>query len=341
MAFLSNKEYKNLWTAAPNGFGKKIGDLPCYHEYLQREIYKQDYLDLFIYQPTFERTLLDNKYYVKITDCKMLIDLDIPDCVEFVLKHNNEKYLLVDYKYPWTKSELTEKKRCIKYAMIGEVAPSNMSYFFYYVLQLQNIKTLNKNTNGEIVKDYKGYVTAPFIAFFGGDAESCNNNDKKEILIKFANKGVVLLDIFPFAFTYDPKIRYSLNNNGKTKNYFKKLIEENFNGKEDIKGVFIAPPIISHFLAIEVNNGLKTPISFRKEINTFNPPHITTTSNDPLKDFFFHKIPCSTKVIGKEEDLPQNTENPLITIQVPKFICCGYSGAMTVPHALFITNALL
>ena len=337
MAILSHTEYNNHWE---KDFGQN-GFLPSYHEYLQREIYKQDYLDLFIINvKTFDRTLIDDKYYVKITGCPILGGLGIPNNGIYTILHGIDLFILVDYHYPWTIAEL-EKERCIKYVMIGEAAPSDMAYFFYYILELQNEKTLNKNEKDKIVKDYKGYVTAPYIAFFGGEVESCNDKGKKQILLDFADKGVILLDIFPFAFTYDSKIRYSLNNKGKTINYFKKLIKENFNGKKDVKGVFIAPPIISHFLAIEVNNGLKTPISFRKEINTFNPPHITTTSNDTLKDFFFHKIPCSTKVIGKKEDLPQNTKNPLITIQVPKFICCGYSGAMTVPHPLFITNALL
>lgn len=48
MAILSHVDYVYRWTApAPVGFGQ-IGCPPCYHEYLQREVYKQDYLDLFI-----------------------------------------------------------------------------------------------------------------------------------------------------------------------------------------------------------------------------------------------------------------------------------------------------
>ena len=336
MAFLSHLDYQLRWTSsAPLGFGKKIGDLPCYHEYLQREIYKQDYLDLFLNRKTFERTLIHetNKYYVKVSECDKLGELEIPPHNKFTINYEGNFYLLVDYNYPWDKDELKEF-RSIEYVMIGEAAPANMAYYFYYILNLQKEKTLNvhKKTK-EIIKDYKGYVTAPFLAFFGGDAKSCNNMDKKDILLKFANKGVILLDIFHFAINYDT-IRDHVNKTGITKHYFKKLMHEinlfniKHKCKDDIKGVFVAPPKISHYLA-KLLNRLTSPIIFRKGINTFSPPHSIKTGND----FFF--ISSSSKLLSeiKKITLPKSNKKP---IQVPEYICCAYSGAMTVPHSLFI-----
>ena len=337
MAFLSYEEYKKLWTApAPLGFGKKIGDLPCYYEYLQREIYKQDYLDLFRDGKTFEREFINNIYYVKVPGCPKLGVLGIPNHDLYAVMLDGALYLLVDYDYPWKKEEL-DQKRCIKYIMIGEAAPANMAYYFYYILNLQKEKTLNvhKKTK-EIIKDYKGYVSAPFLAFFGGDAKSCNNMDKKDILLKFANKGVILLDIFHFAIDYDT-IRDHLNKTGVTKFYFKELMHEinlfniKHKCKEDVKGVFVAPPKISHYLA-KLLNRLKSPIIFRKGINTFSPPHSIKTGND----FFF--ISSSSKLLsGIKEITPKSNKKP---IQVPEYICCAYSGAMTVPHSLFIQIGL-
>lgn len=341
MAILTYEQYKTSWI---NDFKPK-GTLPCYHEYLQREIYKQDYLDLFIYKRTFERVRIDGfvENYVKITGCKILEDLNIPDLICFFYG-NNDKYIKVDYEYPWVDTDFNRnEKRCIKYVMIGEAAPSNMAYYFYYILQMQDEKTLNKDEEtGEIIKDYAGYVTAPYSAFFAEDTVSCNHKEKKEILLDFADVGVMLLDIFPFAFKYESKIRYFLNENGITKNCYDRLVKENFSSKKNIKAVFIAPPIVSHFLAIEVNvNKLKNTISFRDGINSFSPPHLTTTSKEkPLKDFFFVEIPKGSKLIGKGEIDLNSNKNSDFTIQVPKYICCAYSGAMTVPHSLFIQIGL-
>lgn len=340
MAILSYADYNDCWTLpAPRGFGQ-IGCPPCYHEYLQREIYKQDYLDLFINVKTFERKddIIAGRFYVKITGNSNLEGLAVPEHDLYTTNENGTSYLLVDYDYPWTIDEL-KKKRSIKYVMIGEAAPANMAYFFYYILELQEEKTLIKNEKGKIVKDYKGYVTAPYIAFFGGEVESCNDKRKKQILLDFADKGVILLDIFPFAINYDP-IRNDLKHKGIDKSYFNKLMDlfkTKYNFNDDVKGVFVAPPTISHNLAKEFNGGrLVTPISLRLGINSFNPAHTAKTKND----FFFNEVLSTSTLNGIVANLPVNKKKPHITIQVPLYVCCAYSGAMTVPHYLFIKNAL-
>lgn len=90
MSILSHADYLHLWTEqAPNRFGQII-DPPCYHEYLQREVYKQDYLDLFFGKKTFERNEINKKYYVKIPN------LEIPEHDIYTINIDGILYLLVE-----------------------------------------------------------------------------------------------------------------------------------------------------------------------------------------------------------------------------------------------------
>ena len=55
---LTQANYNDLWT---NVLGLPLQDLPIYYIYLQREVYFQDYLDLFCCpnneRPSFERII--------------------------------------------------------------------------------------------------------------------------------------------------------------------------------------------------------------------------------------------------------------------------------------------
>jgi hypothetical protein len=202
MAILSHADYLHRWTApAPNGFGQTICP-PCYHEYLQREIYFNDYLDLFRNVKTFVRRLYDGRFYVAITGCPILGILGIPEHDIFTINIDGILYLLVDYGYPWPEEELM-KKRCIKYVMIGECAaplkpviPVNNNCiipggdlnntFFYNILHLMNTP----------------YMNAPRLAFNCPDYMPCPEN-KIETLLCLASKGVLLIDLFPFAIDYN------------------------------------------------------------------------------------------------------------------------------------------
>jgi hypothetical protein len=113
---------------------------------------------------------------------------------------------------------------------------------------------------------------------------------------------------------------------------------EDFNNH--INSVFVAPTIISYHLATKVNAIVPIvtfPLIFTFGENSLRlmPPHFIL---NPPHNYFYSMIPAGTTLGG----LPL----PLVaggfhTIMAPRYICCGYYGAQTVPHALFITNALL
>ena len=290
MAILSHADYNFRWTSpAPVGFNQTICP-PCYHEYIQREVYKQDYLDLFINIKTFERNLIDARYYVKVTGCPILGVLGIPSHDLYTIMLDGALYLLLDYDYPWTGTwtdKESKKKLCIKYVMIGEASPQPTPKIVGYGVEDKN----NSFYYNILHIKGTGYFAEPLKAF-GIIRQIKNKVHKKAALIDLADKSNILLDIFPFAIDYEP-IRDYLNNTGVTEFYFKELMtvinlfKTKYKCKEDVKGVFVAPPTISHYLA-KLFNGLTTPITVREGINTFSPPHLIKTSNN----FFFNKICC-------------------------------------------------
>jgi hypothetical protein len=235
MSILSHADYLYRWTApAPVGFGQTICP-PCYHEYLQREIYFNDYLDLFRNLRTFVRRFHDGRFYVAITGCPILGILGIPKHDIYTINIDGVVYLLVDYDYPWTTTEL-KKKRCIKYLMIGECAaplkpviPVNRkctipngdinNTFFYNILHLKSTP----------------YLNAPRLAFGCPDYRPCPEN-KVETLLCLANKGVLLIDIFPYAINY---VGFHIPNN---------LVLDLFNLKMDFINTELCPYACKDFL---------------------------------------------------------------------------------------------
>ncbi len=342
MAILSHAEYLHRWTApAPNGFGQTICP-PCYHEYLQREVYFNDYLDLFRNVITFNRIPHLDRFYVPITGCQILGVLDIPEHELYTINIDGIVYLLVDYDYPWTLEEL-KKKRCIKYVLIAEACPKSGANFIYNINEILSQGYLKESYNAQ-------YDT------FGPEIQWStlrNIDDKKNKLLDLATRGVLLVDLFPFAIKFTTTLRKKLNRFGVTDYFFNglentfsvisrlnNLIQANifcndFNKR--INSVFIAPTTISYKLASSVNNYKLTTLFFKLGMNEqfFNPPHNLLKPND----HFYCEILAGTRLNGIE--LPANRENNLYSIMVPRYSCTAYCGSGTVPHSLFITNALL
>ena len=325
MPILTHADYNFRWTApAPNGFGQHIAP-PCYHEYLQREIYFQDFLDLYIGIATFPRIHIGAFFYVQITGNPILGGLVIPPHPGLVLIHGGNEYLLVDYDYPWSEDELSIE-RCIKYVMIGEAAPQ------------QNPKTVGYGVSDKKNSYYynilhiksTGYLTAPLESF-----AIIKNPQKKVDLLNLANASSILLDIFPFALNYK-LLRHHLNISGVSEYYFQELMDSinhfktKYNCNEEVKGVFVAPPTISHWLANIVNGGLIVPIIFRLGNNTFIIPHF---ARSPL---FYQHIPVGTQLLGI---------GPLVYLltgltKTPILASCAYGTTGLVPHYIYIKSAL-
>lgn len=183
---LTSADYNNLWTAT---FGLPIHLIPCYYQYLQREVYQQDYLDLFSGMQTFHRTVIAGHQTVEIPG----LPADPTGAYTVAALGNpNDHRLIVDYDYPFTPAELAEhKKRCIKYILIGEAAPSSGNYIY---------------------KDAKGsYITA-FLKASG--VKSVDKMKTKERLLNFANKRGIVIDMLPFSISFEYFDREKIFKNG-------------------------------------------------------------------------------------------------------------------------------
>jgi hypothetical protein len=333
MAILSHADYLHRWTApAPVGFGQTICP-PCYHEYLQREIYFNDYLDLFRNLRTFVRRFHDGRFYVAITGCPILGILGIPEHDIYTINIDGILYLLVDYDYPWPEEKLM-KKRCIKYVMIAEAAPPQNPI----IPTSRNLNKLNSYFYNHQHTKATQYFSAPCTAF------NILTGHKIDKLIKLANNGVLLFDLFPFAINYNGfreflnEYEISLNFlNGDYPNSITNridyIVQENlfcYDFIMNINAVFIAPPTISNYFGELINDDLIIPnLIFRLGLNTFSPPHTNRTS------LFYDLIPVHTLLIGVAGGYPMIglTKSPIYT-------CCAYNGRGDGAHATFIKNSL-
>jgi hypothetical protein len=222
---LTVERYEQLWSdKKPGGFGKTIAP-PPYHEYLQREIYKQDYMDLFEDGKTietFKRARVGEKWGISLDAFKLPIDTitSIPPVDLLIEPITKEKLLRVDYDFPYgselkgnihSRVDLSEEEKTIKfnrnirYVMIGEAANSQKpkhKQYKYGGRDVENTYFFNINH----VKSTP-YFSAPIQAF-GIDTGLL----KKDHLIELADKGVSLEDLFPFAIEYDSNLRKSTVN---------------------------------------------------------------------------------------------------------------------------------
>jgi len=321
---LTFADYSAFWTnPMPHGFGMPAHLLPCYYQYLQREVYFNDYLDLFRKQKriSFPRVPVKGKLYI-------YPGFPIVHCPPYTIQHEG-KVLLAVAKYPYENQVDAE---CIEYILIGEAAPPDIINYFY-------------NVNGTKATPY---FSAPCKAF------GVVGKTKKEKLIGLAKKGVLLIDLYPFPINYGQKIRgktirdtlidanvpecfWEDRHNPNSLHTRNATIRESLFCKEVNKpnAVIVAPTNLSHHLGQKLNS--ITPIShlglnFRLNENTFLPPHIHSTAA-----FFIH-IPPHTHLVSLSPLIP---DYPLLSLsRVPYYCCCAYSGSNIGPHELFIRNGL-
>ena len=172
---LTQINYNDLWTI---NLGLPLHNIPCYYQYLQREVYFQDYLDLFCCptngNPTYERIVVHGHQTVSVQG----LQAD-PNNAYTLIDGKGVVRLIVDYDFPFDRKELCKGRR-IKYILIGEAAPPSGSYIY---------------------KDAKGsYITAPLSAV----GLNPTRMSRTERLLEFANNGFLLLDFFPFAINFAP-----------------------------------------------------------------------------------------------------------------------------------------
>lgn len=325
---LSYLDYQNKWTSpAPVGFGRMLRDMPSYHEYVIREIYQQDYLDLFLGAITFNRTPLNGGiYFVQITGDLILDKLGIPLDPLYTFSLNGNDYIMVDYKYPWSMAQINQK-RYIKYIMIGEAASTSDSYFY--------------KQNSSVSSPW---LKAPVSAFTPSPNGSVLlGGTKLDKLLYLADNGYLLIDLFPFATDYSD-IRSTLNITGVSPFYFNNdvifrinhfivtgLTCKNLHGKNSDGPIvaFSGPPTIHHNLANQIALGaivLPPTILCMCYINDSNPP---TTS--PIKlNWYRPWIPMDV-LHG----------NIISYSRIPYYRCCTYHATNPVlgPQEIYIKIA--
>lgn len=144
----------------------------------------------------------------------------------------------------------------IKYILIAEAAkPVGANTYFY------NVNHLHRSP----------YFTAPKDAFNFPAGYIPAGIPKAHVLWLLAQQGVLLLDLYPFAIGYTPLIRRALNNREVSAHFWGTpgpvLAPETIGARinalmgmglldpEGVKLAFMAPPILSHFLAHQINLG--------------------------------------------------------------------------------------
>ena len=180
---LDQTQYNNLWT---NTFGLPIQQIPCYYQYLQREVYFQDYLDLFGCPNSGNPTFVRDKHMSVYPGFRILHN------PAYTIQQGNQVRLIVDYDFPYA-GQLC-KNREIKYILVGEASPNNSLNYFYALTQLGSTPWLRE----------------PAKAFNLNYSKPVHSDDKAKILIDLANHGFILLDLYPFG-TDLSKIRNKMN----------------------------------------------------------------------------------------------------------------------------------
>lgn len=185
---MTRAQYKNLWD---NLFTLQADEasIPQFDEYLLRENQLEDYLDIFR---------------------------------GFNTRPEREGTAVMPYPHPYFNSDgvpkLTEIPK-IKYLLVAESAmplrpsiPVNgcnsvggdkANTYFYDITHLKSTP----------------YLSSPRIAFSCHSEQPCPEN-KINTLLSLASKGVLLMDLFPFALSYNTEIRQGLNVAGVTESFW-------------------------------------------------------------------------------------------------------------------------
>jgi hypothetical protein len=190
----------------------------------------------------------------------------LEDYVDIFRGYNSrERENIMPYPHPFFDSNgnpLLEKKPCVRFILIGEARPP------------QNCRNLNDcggdraNTffYNKIHIKHTSYLSAPRANWACPIERPCPNN-KVNTLLCLASKGVLLLDLFPFAITYSTALREDLNRHGVTSSYWNDS-RNPYNMQDRIRGIanllcdnwdltMVAPCKISEHIVNPVN-GLGT-----------------------------------------------------------------------------------
>jgi hypothetical protein len=194
MAILTNAKYNDLWIHNPNGTDSfatitRNPIPPSHADYVIRENMLEDYLDIFRGVNTrHHRPMPAGGWY---------------------------------YEHPFFNANgipLLENVPCIRYVLIGEACPSDGNNYFYDVNEL--------NSKGQV------YLRSSYNATYGGLGPTIPWNvmslptDKTQKLVDLARRGVLLIDLFPFAINYN-QFRIIFNKTDITRSFWNDIINVN------------------------------------------------------------------------------------------------------------------
>lgn len=327
---LTLAQYNNLWiNPMPLGFARPLADpdFPPYADYLIRENQIQDYLDLF--RGYNSRGMPGVR--------------GIPPDVQI------EHY----YDHPF--NEFFNGPMPIKYILIAEAAPNLnpplMGFggpnFLGQPGDIANTYFYNINHLGGT------FYFSAVMAAFGIPAAF-----KAMRLFQLAQKGVLLLDLFPFSLDYNAGVsgRQMLINAGISSKFWGvpafispetigsrigELKKESLLDPTEVRLAFLAPSILMHFLAGQVNLGLLSTFGTVPRLgpNTTIPggtPPSPMTAFGALAGLrSFSTIAAPASLVGLIVNRPIGAG-----VQIPYYACTCYNGANN-PESLFIENALL
>lgn len=302
---LTRKQFEDLWTELEKASPKC--NIPNYEEYTESENMFEDYLDIFRGINTRVERSNSNKWY---------------------------------YDHPFFNGDKPklEKTPCIKHVMIGEARPRPNSpkinkcggdennTYFYNVSHLKNTKWLS-----EPCKAFSLVYTRP----------TCPNQ-KADLLLDLASRGYILIDLFPFAISFNSNNRFrdSLNKIGVSELFFRTYLNNKLTqlckykcSHNEVNPIvaFSGPAKIHHFLTHQIANG----------ILALNPCY----SIFAIPNYFIAPLtvpvilpPSTTLWVPITNSLNGIYFNPGLK-KTPFYRCECWDAAFVGPHYLFIKNA--
>lgn len=319
---LNEEQYEALWNHSPNGMGSfatktGIAAPPPYDEYIIRENMFQDYLDIF-----------------RGVNTRGNIAIRPHEPAIWYYPH---PFFIVDEATNLRNIPQLIDRPCIKYILIAEAPP-----------KVKN-EDLNLEDNERIKYIYNShlrggsYITAPLNAF---GTIGANQMPQTQRLLALATNGVLVLDLYPFAIKYTSQIRNSLTKNNILANFYCDQINlysvynrlntilNEIQYHKILKGCFIAPPNTSNAIANHIiANNLQ---NFNFNINNNLQIIIFDTRHNDIGNFEYRAINNTLIISVKLNNIYEIGGLK----EIPQYRCCCYSGSKTVPHEIFIKNAL-
>lgn len=301
---LTRKQFEDLWVELEKS-DPKCG-IPNYDEHTESENMFEDYLDIFRGINTrMERPSSNRKWY---------------------------------YEHPFFDGDKPKLKNtpCIKYVMIGEARPKpnppkinscggdENNTYFYNVTHLGATRWLKEPC--EVFLPIYTKPTCP--------------NQKANLLLQLASEGYILVDMFPFAISFNSKLRNRLNKTLVSDWFFTNYLDKKLVGLCKYKCVnfkpivaFSGPAIIHHYIIHKIANRsliLNSCFVTFGTSNYFVAPHVTVPIALPPSTIAW--IPIANTLNGKYFNLRGLKKAP--------FYRAGcWDAAFVGPHQLFIRNA--